>query len=319
MKTILIVLFATGLFACRAADAQEHAIRKGGVVYDFTFADLAAEYLETADTARLSRIAGLDAMRHILNHASRFGGDTESTGATMARELLSPIEEHRERLQLFERNVEYAKHLAGTDLPQTVALQYLPSDFHYSSALYFTFGYDLGVAYGPNASVNLAHPHYLNDVNEIRYYSIHELHHAGFMMLKNEMPSFDITTRGEMARIIEFCTQLEGMATYAPLELRIREGMEADDDYVVLQDPALMQEYEKEYFDIYFHFKNSPNETLTDEDWGRMRILSNGKRLWYRVGAHMARTIDEKLGREKLVGLIAEPSENFVTTYLEVK
>jgi hypothetical protein len=33
----------------------------------------------------------------------------------------------------------------------------------------------------------------------------------------------------------------------------------------------------------------------------------------------MAQTIDKNLGREKLVSLISEPSENFINTYLMIK
>ena len=42
----------------------------------------------------------------------------------------------------------------------------------------------------------------------------------------------------------------------------------------------------------------------TNADWSKIHILSDGKRLFYIVGAHMAQTIDQKLGREKLVNMI---------------
>ncbi len=320
MRIYLFIVLASCIFAGQTVSGQQHTTTKGGVVYDFTFADLAAEYLKTADTAHLHRISRLDAVKHIRNHAARFGGDTESTGLSIASELLSPVETRKGSLERFERNVEYAKRLARSDLPQAVALQYLPEDFRFSSSLYFTFGYDLGVAYGNNASVNLAHPHYLDDPNEIRYYSIHELHHAGFIMLKNGvLPSLDIDTRGQMARFIEYCTHLEGMATYAPFELRMREGaMNADGDYIALSDPELMEQYEAEFFEIYFHFKNNPDMAVTPEDWNRLNIMSDQKRLWYRVGALMAREIDRNLGREKLVSLIALPSEQFIETWFQL-
>jgi hypothetical protein len=158
-------------------------------------------------------------------------------------------------------------------------------------------------------------------MNEIKYYAIHELHHAGFVMLKNNvMISLDITNYKEMTQLIEYSTHLEGMGTFAPLNIRKKENaMNIDRDYIALQNTELMKEYEKEYFDIYFHFKNNPDSLITEEDWDKVSILSDEKRLWYRVGASMAQTIDKNLGREKLVSLISEPSENFINTYLMIK
>jgi len=133
------------------------------------------------------------------------------------------------------------------------------------------------------------------------------------------MPSLDISNYGEMTQLIEYITHLEGMGTYVPLELRVKENaLHIDKDYIALQDSALMKEYEKEYFSIYFHFKNNPDSVITEDDWNKISILSDKKRLWYRVGARMAQTIDQKLGREKLVSLIPESSENFIVTYLEM-
>ena len=88
---------------------------------------------------------------------------------------------------------------------------------------------------------------------------------------------------------------------------------------MALQDTTLMAEYEEEYFEIYNHFKENPEKPIGDEDWRLISILSDKKRLWYRVGAHMAQKIDEELGRNALVNLIPKPAENFINTYLEIK
>jgi hypothetical protein len=169
--------------------------------------------------------------------------------------------------------------------------------------------------------VNLAHPHYLKNTREIKYYSIHELHHAGFVKLKNNiMPSLNITTYGDMSKLIEYFTHLEGMGTYVPLDIRIRENaMSIDNDYILLRDDEQMKVLEKEFFEIYFHFKNNPKSIITDADWEKVSILSDSKRLWYRVGAIMAQKIDRTLGRGRLVNLISKPSEEFFKTYLYLK
>jgi hypothetical protein len=147
------------------------------------------------------------------------------------------------------------------------------------------------------------------------------LHHTGFVILKGgSMPSLDITTYKDMTNIIEYCTHLEGMGTYAPLAIREQENaMNTHNDYIAIQDLKLMEELEKEYFDIYFYFKNDPDNYITENDFYKIAILSDIKRLWYTVGSHMAKTIDKNLGREKLIDLISEDSENFIMAYLNLK
>ena len=317
---LLLVVTTIVLFQCTATHNNKNIIQKGNVAYDFSFATLALKFFETNDSLYLQKIATLQATEHLLNHSRRFNsGVPNNSGLELVTYLLS-FGNSEEELARFKRNLDFAKkHIAKTDIPQKIALQFLPKDFTFSSSLFFTFGYDLGVAYGNNASLNLAHPFFLENRNELIFFAIHELHHAGFIMLKGYMPSLNITTFREMAELIEYLTHLEGMATLAPLEIRMKENaMNTHRDYVVLQDAELLKEFTKQFFEIYFHFKNNPDSIITNDDWSKIHILSDGKRLFYIVGAHMAQTIDQEFGREKLVSLIAQPSEKFITTYLEI-
>jgi hypothetical protein len=113
--------------------------------------------------------------------------------------------------------------------------------------------------------------------------------------------------------LIEYSTHSEGMATYAPLEIRQSENAIDCIDYVVLSNPELMKEKEKEYFDIYSYFKNNPNNAMKEADWDKFNDLSWRKRLFYQVGGLMAKTIDKALGRATLVNL---PPTQFINTYL---
>jgi hypothetical protein len=319
-----MVLFTLQSFSLLAF-GQSSSINKGNVTYDFTFAELAIQYLETGDSGYLFKIAETDAAIHIFNHANKFNYDVpKSSTLALVKYLLTPIEEKRKILPGFKRNLVFAKDsIAETDLAQTECLKMFPKGFEYNSSthLFFTFGYDLGVTIAGNASVNLAHPHYLQDIRELKYYSIHELHHAGFLQLKNNaMVDLNIHIYSEMVTLIEYYTHLEGMGTYAPFDIRQKEhALNADHDYIVLQDSSLIRDQIKKYFEIYYHFKNNPQKTITDEDWNKISILSDKKRLWYTVGAKMAKTIDEKLGREKLTNLLSEPSVNFIKVYLAIK
>lgn len=317
MKNILIVFVVLGLISCKNGKSREVSS-----FYDFSFAELALKYFETEDSSYLKEICELEATEHILSHAKRFNYNVpKNSKKELVTHLLAPGRGNKEILEGFKRNLQYAKnHIAKMDLPRKVCLKYFPDSFHCTGKLFFTFGYDLGVAYGNNASLNLAHPYYLKHMEELKYYSIHEYHHAGFIKLKNNiMPSLDISTYKEMAEFVEYLTHLEGMGTYAPLALRRKEkAMGIDRDYVALQDSELMKQYEEEYFDIYFHFKNHPDSLVKEEDWAKVAVLSDKRRLWYRVGAKMAEKIDLHYGRGKLVSLIVKPSVNFINTYLEI-
>lgn len=287
-----------------------------GLIYDFAFAELAIKFLETDDANYLKTIAELDATEHIFSHALQFNYDMPSSKLEFVTGLLTPCAERKEALAQVIKNIDYAKKHIVTGIAEKITLQFLPKNFSFSSSLFFTFGYDIGVAYGNNCSLNLAHPIFSNNKNEIKYYAIHELHHAGFIMLKGGyMPSLKISSRKEMAHIIEYLTHLEGMGTYAALEMREQENAMNAKDYIALQDPKLMDSLIKEYFNIYHYFKNNPDEKLVEEDWHKIEIMSDIRRLWYKVGAHIAKTIDQQHGREYLTSLIAGLSENFLASY----
>ena len=162
----------------------------------------------------------------------------------------------------------------------------------------------------------------MNNMNTMIYLAIHELHHIGFLMAKNgyAAPFVGITTYKEMLHLIEYCIHLEGMATYAPLGIiEQKNDMNTNKHYSAIRDLAVVEELEKEFFDIYYHFKNEPDNLLTQKDAYKFQVFNDIKGLQYIVGAHMAKTIDKNLGREKLISLISEPSENFTATYLELK
>jgi putative zinc-dependent peptidase DUF5700 len=47
--------------------------------------------------------------------------------------------------------------------------------------------------------------------------------------------------------------------------------------------------------------------------------MSGGERLWYRVGAFMARRIEQSQGRARLIDLIKEGPARFIAAYLSLE
>lgn len=321
MKNVIIIIcLFFGLYPCRHGESNE-IIKKGNVTYDFTLAELSNQFIETGDSSLLLEIEKTEGLKLIYNHANWSGNNTKKLSLKDFAETIINRDNNKANINLIRRNLQYAKDsIAATDYPQQICLKYLPAGFSFSSRLCYTVGYDLGIVYMNNSSLNISHKRYFNNYSEIKYYSIHELHHAGFVSLKKYMPSLEIKTYGEMSKLIAYFTHLEGMAVYAAYEERARNNALGNDpDYVAILDKTLMEKYTDRYFEIYNHFLSNSNSILTEKDWLMFGELSSGNRLWYRVGAKMAETIDMKLGRDKLTGLISEPSENFIHTYLILK
>jgi len=298
---------------------KDELIKKGNVTYDFTLAKLLTKYIATNDTFVLSEIAGTVGIKLLYNHACWSGNNAEKLSLKEFAEKIIDRNNNVNNLKVILRNIQFAKDsIASIDYPQQVCLNYLPKGFSFSSRFCYTVGYDLGITYLNNSSVNISHKHYLENCSEIKYYSIHELHHAGFNILrKNHMPSLNITTYGEMSKLIAYLTHLEGMAVYAAYDERKKNNaLNNDPDYIALQDTKLMKKLINRYFEIYNHFLVNTNDTLTEKDWSMFSELSSGNRLWYRVGSRMAEIIDKKSKRDKLTSLISGPSENFINTYI---
>jgi len=302
---------------------QEHIINQGNLIYDFSFVELATEYLESGDSSVLEKISNLPAATHLLNHAQKFHYEVpQENELQLVAYLLNPADEKRKILLQVREAIVYTKALARSGIIKETVAETLPAGYQFDNSLFFTFGYDLGVAFKENASVNLAHPHYLQNLSEIKYYAMHELHHAGFLFYKDyQMLGIDsIKTYGDMARLIEFYTHLEGMGVYASLRIRGEENaMEGDEDYVALTDPTVLDSFESEFFKVYNLFSAYPDKRVQDKDWELIESLSGGNRLWYRVGAYMAVVIEEKSGKEKLISLMKQPPEEFFKLYLSVR
>ena len=318
-KVFFLTLFTVTVSVLVAVESKEMSNFENEhtlLNYDFSFAELAIKYLETGSPEYLHEISNLDAADHIYNHAllSRRIEPTSSK-LELITNLLSPLDKQRELLPIFKERLNFAKEdLAKSGIVEKITLQFLPADFNFSGSLFFTFGYS-NAAKGKNCNVNLADTMNIKNVNSMVYVAAHELHHNGFIAIKNDdnMFSLDITTYKEMLHLIENGTHSEGMAVYTQFST-----MEQETPFNSDMPFPNIQEFEEKYFDIYYHFKNSPDILLTQEDWNKFYNLSNGG-LWYIIGAYMTKTIDQNLGREKLVSLISEPSGNFIATYLEIK
>jgi hypothetical protein len=287
------------------------------LVFDATFAGQAVEYLDSKDGGLASRMVESAAVAHILAHATNFDYDVPKDSAqALVASLLGPEAKHAERRATCEQSIAYFTGPMLRD-PHWVGdvLRYLPADFRFNGTLFLTFGYDIGVAFRQNASLNCTHAHFKNQ-QELLYYAIHELHHTGYMSYQTPPKLADIKSCADLLKLVEYSTQLEGMAVLAAYKRRSDDKALADDaDYASLQDAAAMEADEASYFNDYNYLKSRGTEPVDAEAWAVIDRMSSGHRLWYRVGARMAHRIEDAKGRAVLTELVRQGPQAFIATY----
>jgi len=306
-RHLILLVFC---FSCLTS-AQQAAKRQSVALRD----------LKTGDPTLPEQIAKSAAASHLLNHARNFDYDVpkDTTAALVAR-LLTPASQHLKDMPACQTSLDYFTQKMLADPHWVVdTLRYLPPDFRFHGALFLTFGYDIGVAFGTTASLNCAHPHFGHDPRELKYYAIHELHHVGFMSYQPPPHLADIKTCRDLLHLVQYSTQLEGMAVLAAYQRRRDEGaLDGDGDYVALQDDLRMQRDEASYFDDLRYLQKRGDAPADDDAWAVIKRMSSGERLWYRVGARMAMTIEQVSGRAALQSLIQQGPASFFDTYQRV-
>ena len=288
--------------------------------FDSRFAELALQYIGSGDAAILAQLEQSPAVTHLLNHARNFDYDVPRDSArSLVLKLLASPAKSQDPIGVCQRSVAFFTGPMLDD-PHWVAdtLRYLPDNFRFHATLFLTYGYDIGVAFGPSASLNCAHQHFDAHARELLYYAIHELHHVGFYSIKPPRKFSDVKTCRDLLWIAQYHTQLEGMAVLAAWQRRRREhALEDDSDYVALQDEAGMRREEMLFFDKLKYLKDCGNKLANKEAWAVVESMS-ADRLWYRVGARMAQRIEKASGRPALIGLIKESPEQFIAAYQKI-
>jgi len=289
-------------------------------IFNFFQFESSLSYLEEPSGSNLEKVVESEGMQHLKNHSDRTGYySRQTTAEEIAIDLLtgsvvtqSIIDEAKQLLDYVKQNKQKQSYCISE------TKKYLPKKFEFEGHLFMIWGYDIGVSMDKNASLNLVHNTFRRDPDEIWFYCIHEMHHAGIQHF-NEFPDLSkIQTGIELFQLVRFSTFLEGSAVYASYEARRRNNALDDRDYIALEDHELMIKYQQEYFEIYKVIEEIGERTITDADWSLLDNLSDGKRLWYRVGSKMAEKIDIELGRAQLNLLMKSGPDAFFESYLEL-
>lgn len=192
---------------------------------------------------------------------------------------------------------------------------YLPKSLSLSCRLYPIVGYDIGIVSGGDAFLNLGHHIFHEDKRELIYFAMHELHHVGYTHYNPIYSLDELKTNKDLLRIIKYSTHLEGLATYAALERREKEGGLSHRDYKILKDPQKRSRTIKDFFQIMERLEKEEEQSLENDHLDTLNKMSDEERLWYITGAHMSQIIDQSSGRVVLNNTIVKGPNSFFVAY----
>jgi hypothetical protein len=194
---------------------------------------------------------------------------------------------------------------------------HFPEGTNLRSVLYAILGYDIGIVSEGNALINLAHPDYHKNPQEIFFMSMHELHHVVYTAYNQMFDLSEINRTNQLCDVIKYYTHMEGLAIYSTLEQRKSANALNNRDYRLFLDDRARRRRVSMYFDILTDLEIRADSPLHEDDWKMVERMSDRDRLWYVTGAHMAEVIDKKLGHETLIETIRLGADDFFKSYHE--
>jgi hypothetical protein len=138
---------------------------------------------------------------------------------------------------------------------------------------------------------------------------VHESYHIGFNSARGDPGPVDREV--DPVGWIAIGLQNEGMATYVAFRALDMYPAPEMKDYQMLTDPSARKRLRRRLNSLFAKAKSYTSERLQRTAW-RIGVQ---ERAHYVVGAFMAQTIDERLGRQALTGTISEGPRSFIDRY----
>lgn len=189
---------------------------------------------------------------------------------------------------------------------------FLPeNDVNLNTTVYLT-GHTLAWAFmtHSNIVINVLHSHY-KDKNADYFMNtiVHEVFHIGYGKNRAFRTEDDLENPGIYDVLDSFHN--EGMAVYTAYKAQKFFPAPDEEDYVLLEDINEVKRLLKLLNGFFSEAKSLSEDELRVKSWD-LGIMQRG---YYVVGAFMAKTIDEQLGREALIETIKKGPLSFISTY----
>ncbi len=191
---------------------------------------------------------------------------------------------------------------------------FLPTTTTEISTKIFLTAYTLPWAFAAkeHSVISITDIHYDDDSEYILNLIVHELFHIGYsknIKYRKEQKLKDKTKHSLIAQLHN-----EGMATYVAYKFQNAYSANGKEmDFKMLENMKIVKKKINIVNSVFVKAKNEDKDVLS-VSWEKGIM----KRAYYVVGAYMAKEIDEKLGREKLIETIEYGPRSFVSTYNSV-
>ena len=157
--------------------------------------------------------------------------------------------------------------------------------------------------------LDVANSYYSGNTTAILNCLVHEVFHIGFGNHQRLRRELDLDNDAVNSMLNSL--QNEGMATYVAYKAQHVFPAPDDRDYKMLERDEDVRQLLADLDNLFREAGSMESNKL----WTRGWEIGIQKRAYYVVGASMARTIDETLGREALVATVEEGPRDFVHTY----
>ena len=157
--------------------------------------------------------------------------------------------------------------------------------------------------------LNLGAQRFKNDVGYMQNLMLHEVYHIGYGYNRSNRLEYDLENNS-LYNILD-ALQNEGMATYTSYKALDIYPTDNEDDFKLLEDSDKVNSLLHDLNEFFEKADKMNPDDLQNEGWN----IGVVKRGYYIVGAFIANTIEEKLGRNLLLNSIEQGPRSFVSVY----
>ncbi len=287
--------------------------------FDFSFIDL---FLQNQLSLEFyNELTKHKAMDVIYNHYSNFNLDQPilTKMELLKRNLSSLADKDQQLIVQLKETLEFVKKHVEEWKPQLIqeVKSKSPEDYSIESTIYFSIGYDMGIAFNDDVVIELSYKFYQENLEEIFYFILHELSHVVLNYYHPPSRFDQLKTRRDLLKLAKFHALLEGLGVYLPFELRMKNSDLKHIDYQDLIQSNILIEKENEFRDLLNSLDGNLDQPIMQDDWEIFWVFSQ-KRYWYTIGAKMALDIEHNFGREVLIECLIHGEDRFFELYSQI-
>lgn len=289
--------------------------------FDFSAVDLFLDYL--AGRHSVDEVLNHPAYATVREHARHFGGvelapEHVEQGLSGLPSPLYGLGTVRDSLDKIRNLREYLPHTAETwsTLAGKELRSLLPQADTDSIVVYPIIGYDAGIGLSDKVCMNLAYPPYRDTPTEFLSTMIHEGFHVLYERIHGRARVHGLVSPQEWRGLCLSMLQNEGLAVYAPYQLRLRHGYGVNPDIPMQRDYAYLSgKLDSRCLVEDFHARLALLDRGDIPESVRFEAVFGSSRLTYRVGGILVQRVDQAMGRRALSEAIMMPPEEYWQKY----